>query len=46
MKTGGYWEYDNKIVYSLSLEDQFKIQHKEYNGDVRKAMTAVIVDYL
>ena len=46
MKIGGYWEHDQKIIEDLSLLEEFKEKLEEYGKNPKKAMTAVIVNYL
>ena len=46
LKTGGYWEHEGSMVVNLGLEVDFNKKNVEYSGDLRKAMTAVMMAYL
>ena len=46
LKTGGYWEHEGSMVVNLGLEVDFNKKKVEYSGDLRKAMTAVMMAYL
>lgn len=46
MKIDGSWEHSEEIVTNLKLSDKFKVHLSDLNGNKKKAMTAVMVDYL
>ena len=46
LKIEGYWEYKASLVTNLGLKVEFDKKKAEYSGDLRKAMTAVLMAYL
>ena len=46
MKIGGYWEFDETMLRNLNLTEPFKLKLKEFGNNQKKAMTAVMIDYL
>ncbi len=46
MKIDGSWEHDNNVLFGLNLENRFTDKSKEYGGNKKKAMTAVMIEYL
>ena len=46
LKIEGYWDYETSLVTNLGLKVEFDKKKAEYSGDLRKAMTAVLMAYL
>jgi ubiquitin-like protein Nedd8 len=46
MKVDGSWEYNQEIIVNLQLDGKFQAKREDYNGNQKKAMTAVMVDYM